>query len=270
MPLRCFPASGGVRHSSPDMSSTALLSKVEFLRRIDPNQLALIFDFLPDVSFFMKDREGRFMSVNHRFCEYCGVRYEHQVLGKTDYDFFPKPRADAYRASDREVMRTGRALANRTHPAPEHEGSPHLVCTTKLPLRDARKRLVGIVGFSRRIEQARGGATKAMRLAPVIERMHAAPAEEHPTAELARAVGLSCGQFDRCFRETFGTSAHHYLLRVRVEAACRRLAESGETVSAIALECGFYDHSHFIRCFRQLMNTTPAAYRQAYQAPASD
>lgn len=214
----------------------------------------------------MKDRAGRFVAVNHRFCEYCGVQYEHEVLGKTDYDFFPKPRADAYRASDAEVMKTGRAIANRTHPAPEQEGSPHLACTTKLPLRDARGRLIGIVGFSRRIEQVRLSAANAVRLARVVEQMHLHPEAAHPSADLARSAGLSAGQFDRCFRATFGVSAHHYLLRVRVEAACRRLAQSNDTVSTIALECGFYDHAHFAHGFRQVMNTTPTAYRRTYQA----
>ena len=86
-----------------------------------------------------------------------------------------------------------------------------------------------------------------------------------PSTEVAKArlkTGLSQSQFDRSFRRVFGTSARQYLLRVRVEAACRKLAETEETVAALAAELGFFDHAHFTRCFRSLMGLTPAQYRK--------
>ena len=45
-------------------------------------------------------------------------------------------------------------------------------------------------------------------------------------------------------------------------AACRRLAETEETVAALAVELGFFDHAHFTRCFRSIMGLTPAQYRE--------
>jgi len=243
------------------------LTKAAFLRQTDARQLVLLFDFLPEVSFFIKDREGRFMAVNRRFCEYCGVQYEHEVIGQTDREFFPKSRADKYRKDDATVMRTGRGIINRVENAPEHEGSPHLVSVTKLPLRDAKGKIIGVVGFGRALEQIRERSANAVRLAKVVEAMHRHPEAGHSTAELARMVGLSGSHFDRCFRATFGTSARQYLLRARVEAACRRLAESNDTVTTIALECGFYDHAHLAHSFRQVMNTAPVTYRRAHQMP---
>lgn len=246
---------------------TPLAAKTAFLRQIGAPQLVSLFDLVPEHLFFIKDRAGRFMAMNRSLCEYCGLRGEDEALGKTDYDLFPKPRADQYAKDDEAVMRTGQPLVNRVECAPAPEGSPRMVSTTKAPLRDSRGRIIGLIGFARPLEQVRETTLSAVRLARVVERMHQHPAAAHRSAELARLVGLSTSQFDRCFRETFGTTAHRYLLRVRAEAACRRLAKSSDTVATVAVECGFYDHAHFVRCFRQVMNTTPKAYRQSHQDP---
>ena len=186
---------------------------------------------------------------------------------RTDRDFFPASRADKYRMDDAAVMRTSHAIIHRVEDAPEREGSPRLVSVTKLPLRDDRGRVIGVVGFGRALETIRESSATAVRLAKVVEEIHRRPEAEHSSAQLARMVGMSGSHFDRCFRATFGTSARQYLLRARVEAACRRLAESNSPVTVIAQECGFYDHAHLAHCFRQVMNTTPTAYRRAHQTP---
>ena len=56
----------------------------------------------------------------------------------------------------------------------------------------------------------------------------------------------------------------NYLPRVRVNAACRMLENTNHKCTAIALECGFYDHSHFSRMFRRFMGMPPQVYRQRH------
>jgi PAS domain-containing protein len=51
------------------------------------HQWSQLFDLLPDVSFFVKDRQGRFMALNRKGCEYCGVASEAAAIGMTDHDF---------------------------------------------------------------------------------------------------------------------------------------------------------------------------------------
>jgi len=58
---------------------------------------------------FLKDTESRFVSANSSFCALLGVRQE-DIVGKTDYDFYPKELAEKYRADDRKVMETGETL----------------------------------------------------------------------------------------------------------------------------------------------------------------
>ncbi|WP_395753225.1 helix-turn-helix domain-containing protein [Prosthecobacter sp.] len=240
----------------------AAISPQAFLRRLRGAELAQLFDLLPDMSFFIKDAQGRFMAMNRRSCDYCGVKQEKDAIGKTDYDFFPRNRAIEYRKDDEIVMRTGKPIVNRLESAPEAEGSPRLVMSSKIPLRDAEGRIIGVAGFSRQLDQVRSRSSGEARFARVIEQMHKHPEDALSSAEMARVCGLSQSQFDRSFRRVFGSSARQYLLRVRVEAACRRLAETEETVAALAVELGFYDHAHFTRCFRGVMGMTPAQFRE--------
>jgi AraC-like DNA-binding protein len=228
----------------------------------DMTQILPLFDLLPDVSFFIKDTKGRFLALNRLGCEFCGVATSRDAHGKTDRDFFPRDRADAYIADDLTVMRTGEPVLNRIEPAPEMEGSPHVVVTNKMPLRDAAGKIMGVFGFSRRVEQVRCAPAMNNKLADAVAYLHKHSAEPISTELLAKRAGLSVSQFERTFRKAFGTSLRQYILRVRIERACRYLTESDDTVAAIAVQCGFYDHAHFSRAFRSLMTVSPTEYRK--------
>jgi AraC-like DNA-binding protein len=74
--------------------------------------------------------------------------------------------------------------------------------------------------------------------------------------EAARCAGLSRSRFCLHFREQTGLSFHRFLTEVRLEHA-RELLGRGFSASAAAVECGFFDCSHFIRHFRRRYGTTP-------------
>ena len=191
----------------------AAISPQAFLRRVRGAELARLFDLLPDMSFFIKDRQGRFMAVNRRGCDYCGVKHEKDAIGKTDLDFFPHSRAIEYQEDDETVMRTGKPIVNRLESAPEAEGSPRLVMSSKIPLRDAEGNIIGVAGFSRQLDQVRSHSSGEARFAKVIEHMHQQPDAALSSAAMARMCGLSQSQFDRSFRRVCGSSARQYLLR---------------------------------------------------------
>lgn len=240
-----------------------------FFERISPpGQVAALFDLLPGLSFFVKDRKGRFMALNRRGCEYCGVASEDEALGRTDHDFFPTQRADEYRADDLSVLESGEPIINRIESAPEAAGSPRLVMTSKIPLRDHRGRVIGIAGFSRQIEDIRESSGTANAFADVVEYLHRNCGEPLTTPELAAKANLSVPQFERRFRRVFGTSPRQYLMRVRIESAARLLTETDQTVSEIAQVCGFYDHAHLSRSFRKIMNASPSEHRTRH-SPSS-
>jgi AraC-like DNA-binding protein len=247
----------------------ASASRQEFLAALSAASLVEIYDLMPDVSFFIKDRDGRFVALNRLGCEFCGVSSEREALGRTDRDFFPASRADEYLADDRAVMASGRPMLDRIEPAPEMEGSPYLVVTNKIPLRDRGGRIVGVAGFSRRVERLRGAPAALHQLAKAVDTLHRKHADPLGTAALAKEAGLSTSQFERTFRKAFGTSPRKYLLRVRIEHACRRLSESSETIAMVAQHCGFYDHAHFTRAFVAEKGISPSRFRKDRQSPGT-
>ncbi len=107
------------------------------------------FDQIPDVIYF-KDREGRLTFVNRAHARGLGLEPE-EVIGRTDYDFFPRDRADRMAKDDREVMTGGKSVIDKVERATRPDGEDNFVSTTKIPRTDSNGRIVGLVGITRDI-----------------------------------------------------------------------------------------------------------------------
>ena len=95
-------------------------------------------------------------------------------------------------------------------------------------------------------------------------------AEQIRVEDLAKLLDLSESHFGRAFRRTFGTSAHAYLTRRRIEVAQSLMLTTREPLSAIALRCGLSDQSHFTRVFRRIVGETPYAWRRTRRGEIED
>jgi AraC family transcriptional regulator len=81
--------------------------------------------------------------------------------------------------------------------------------------------------------------------------------------DLSATAKLSESHFARAFKSTFGQTPHAYLVRRRVELASRLMRDSENSLSDIALTCGFSDQAHLCRLFRRCIGQSPAAWRRA-------
>ena len=79
--------------------------------------------------------------------------------------------------------------------------------------------------------------------------------------DLLELTNLSRPTFARQFKSHSGHSFSEFLNRLRLQTACRELAESERSVLDIALSCGFTQISFFNRLFRRLMHCSPTEYR---------
>ncbi len=96
-------------------------------------------------SILRKDLEGRFTFGNQKFCNALRMPLE-EVIGKTDFDFFPQPLAEKYRNDDRQVIETGNVFETvEEHITPQ--GEKLYVHVIKTPLRDALGTLRGVQGI---------------------------------------------------------------------------------------------------------------------------
>jgi PAS domain S-box-containing protein len=94
---------------------------------------------------FVKDRDHRWVFFNEAFVALLG-RPREQVIGKSDYEFFPKAQADVFRRQDELVFETGRENSNEEM-LTDAKGRTHVLVTRKTlwTSREGKKYLIGVV-----------------------------------------------------------------------------------------------------------------------------
>lgn len=80
--------------------------------------------------------------------------------------------------------------------------------------------------------------------------------------ELAARFHLERSHFTRLFAQQFGQAPARYLRRLRVECSCQLLAQTEDTLTAIADRLGFSDAFHFSKAFKRLMGMSPRDFRR--------
>ena len=91
----------------------------------------------------------------------------------------------------------------------------------------------------------------------------ASAASTPSVGELAAIAGVHPTHLLRTFRRHHGTTISNYVRQRRVESARAAVAKGERPLSAIALDAGFADQSHFTRVFRQAFGETPGQYARA-------
>jgi len=80
--------------------------------------------------------------------------------------------------------------------------------------------------------------------------------------ELAAAANMSVAHYSALFRRETGFAPIDFLIRLRVQHACRLLDTTDLSVAAIAERVGYPDPYYFTRCFRRVMEVAPRLYRK--------
>ncbi len=199
-------------------------------------QLTELFEPLEDVQFWIKDREGRYCRINRAFLLNYALSEPGQVIGKTDYDLSPAFLADQFCFDDEQVL-SGQRVVNRIERVGQAGQTSSWNVTNKIPIRDARDRIIGTAGTTRQLG-----------------------------AEGRELVGAHVGRFfERKFCDNFRVTPQEYIRILRVRIACRVLDFTEKPLAEVALECGFADQSHFAREFRHQSRQTSREYREHYR-----
>jgi PAS domain S-box-containing protein len=118
--------------------------KEEQLQSIIDNTTAVIY---------LKDEDGRYLLINRQFERLFHID-RHEVIGKTDYDLFPRYMADAFRSNDRRTLKGGTAL--ELEEVAPHDDGPHTYISLKFPVLDAAGASYGVCGISTDITTRKG------------------------------------------------------------------------------------------------------------------
>jgi len=238
----------------------------QFFESLDKTSSLLdLFDELPGVYMYIKDSESRFVRANRVVCEVVGVPDPQHLVGCTDFDFFPPAVAAQYVAEDQRVISSGAPLTNQVWLVPGQKGIPKMYLCSKIPLRGKRGEVIGIAGVKRPYEHFAAevdGYSRLMKVVAYVTENYKYPLE---VAELAKLIHLSVSQLQREFSRNFGITPVNYIREVRIGVARHLLKTCDAAVSQIAVDCGFYDQSHFNRHFKSSTGMTPLQYRQRFR-----
>jgi sigma-B regulation protein RsbU (phosphoserine phosphatase) len=94
---------------------------------------------------FRKDLQGRFTFANQQYCNHYHCKLE-DILGKNDFDFFPKELAEKYERDDKRVMETGQTYEITEEHQPLGQEKT-FVQVVKTPLYGADGKIIGLQGI---------------------------------------------------------------------------------------------------------------------------
>lgn len=225
-----------------------------------------LFDHMSDTSFFIKDLQGRYLSVNEGVIERCGLSSKSQALGKTAYDLYPAHMAERYERQDLRVFKTGQPVIDNLDMTVYPDGSAGWALTQKIPLRNRQGEIIALATYSRDlVEPSRAGLIDAA-FADTIDFIQTNFHEHLRVEDLAKMAGLSLTQFDRRMKRIFGISALQFIIKTRIDAVSHALAHSDRPIADIAQEAGFCDQSALSRQFKLVTGLNPRQYRQLMRA----
>jgi AraC-like DNA-binding protein len=246
-------------------TNNSLQFQENFLRQIDGAKgISHLFDFMPEVQLFIKNAQSQFAKVNQALLDSLGASDEQEVIGKTDYDFHTHDIAKKYIEEDQQVMDTQKPFVNKVWLVPNSNGLLAWYLCTKIPLFDSKGKVIGVAGTLRDYKIAGSVLEPYTEIADAIKHINDNFHEEISIKSLAELANLSVRQFERKFKKLLHTTPLKYITKLRLNSACQALSQSNDSITQIALNTGFYDHSYFTKIFTRQIGITPKEYRRKY------
>lgn len=100
-----------------------------------------------------------------------------------------------------------------------------------------------------------------------LQTLHQQPSRHWSVDELALAIASSRSTLAERFRAVIGEPPMHYLTRLRMQLAARRLDDSRHSIAHIADEVGYESSAAFQRAFKRCFGVPPATWRRHEPAP---
>jgi PAS domain S-box-containing protein len=152
------------------------------------NVLRTLIDNLPDI-VYIKDLESRFVTTNPVHVHHLRANRLDEIVGKTDFDLYPREIAASYYEDEQAVIRSGEPLVNREERTVDPEGKTRWLLTTKVPLRDDQGNIIGIAGIGRDITERKRMQEELERYSKHLEELVEERTEKLRQAERLATIG---------------------------------------------------------------------------------
>ena len=147
-------------------SDASLSRRLDLEAALERERLLLrtMIDLMP-AQLYAKDASSRFIAGNLAVARGMGTTTT-ELLGKTDFDYFPLAIAQSFFDDEQAIIRTGQPLIDRQEVTLDQQsGSLRQLSTSKVALRDAAGNIIGIVGISRDVTESRRADERIQHLA---------------------------------------------------------------------------------------------------------
>ncbi len=114
--------------------------------------LQTLIDWVPDY-LWIKDRESRFVVANRALALDSGHARTSDMVGLSDFDLHAPDAAKAFRAIEQEILLSGQPMIDREEHIVDANGAQKWLLSTKVPLRNERNEVFGLVGIARDITE---------------------------------------------------------------------------------------------------------------------
>lgn len=131
------------------------------------NLFKALFDNLPD-AVYVKDIQFRKILANPIDFQYMGIASEAEFIGKTDAEIYKKDVSESSFADEKEIFETGIAIINKENFFIDNRGEKHWMLNSKVPFRNNKNEIIGLVGISREITERKKEETRLKLLESVI------------------------------------------------------------------------------------------------------
>ncbi len=118
------------------------------------NLLRTLIDTIPDF-IYIKDLQHRFILTNVAHALARRNSDPNNLIGKSDFDYFPQEMAEQFEAEEAEIFRTGKPLLNYEQPSMGQGGVMIWASSNKVPLRNLDNQIIGLVGVTRDITESK-------------------------------------------------------------------------------------------------------------------
>ena len=232
----------------------------------ESTQLLQALEHLPGALFMVKNLDSRYLYMSRALRDAINLPPGQEVVGKTDFDLFPKIIAESFRQNDLLVFKHGKPLVNEVHATGFFAHAPKWTFSSKYPLHNRAGKVIGLITINRPYTEVMGLDAELNRLLPAIEHVFRHYAEAVTIATLAKLCSLSESHFMRVFRQGMKMTAQVFVEQVRMFHAIDAIKHTAHSIARIAQDNGFYDHSAFVKRFKKFTGTTPLRYRREEHA----
>ena len=226
-----------------------------------------VFELLPDVYFWVKNRDGGFEYGSGPFMRRYGVRDHEVLVGLSDVDLYPTGVAGRSQMEDEEVMRSGRGLTERFELVPNVVGGVEWRVVSRIPLFDKGGEIVGVAGVSRLAGLGEGvpGASDQRKVFAILGYLYENIEKDVTVVDLARHGGISVSTLERLFKAIVSSAPKRFILHAKMSVVCEHLLSGDESIKRIGELVGYDDHANFTRAFKKLMGESPSQYRKRFR-----